>query len=376
MSREQRDYYEILGISKQASLDEIKKAYRALAIKYHPDKNQGNKKAEMKFKESTEAYEVLRDDKKRDIYDRFGHDGLSGSASQGGGFGQGAYTDFTDIFSGTSFEDIFENIFAGSGFSFGRSSYGTQSRQGSDLRYNLEINLEDVYYGKDITIQIPREEHCDTCNATGSADGKETICTTCGGAGQVRRTSGFFSVASTCPACNGQGKSIASPCLKCRGKGVVSKVKQLQIRVPKGVESGTRLKVTGEGEAGLHGGSRGDLYVVLKVKQHSTFERDEANIFIGVELPMITAVLGGDISVQTLSTNQVRLKIPPGTQPNTQFRIKNKGLPLLSSNTRYGDIIVEINITIPKNMSSKAKGLFKELKTELENAKGAFSRFT
>ena len=266
-----RDYYEILGLGKQASLNEIKKAYRKLALKYHPDRNQGDHEVETKFKEATEAYEVLRDEQKRKLYDQFGHQGVNAGASAGGnGFGQAAYADFSDIFSGSSFEDIFENFFSG-GFGFGGGGSARTSRRGADLRYNLEIDLLDVYFGKKIKIEIPKEEHCSSCNGTGSAEGKESTCSHCQGSGQVRKTSGFFSISTTCRVCAGSGYVISSPCSTCNGSGLVHQRKTLSVKIPQGVESGTRLKIGREGEAGPNGGPSGDLYVVLQVKKASRF---------------------------------------------------------------------------------------------------------
>lgn len=366
-----RDYYEVLGVSKGASLDEIKKAYRKLALQYHPDRNKGNTEAEEKFKEATEAYEVLRDEKKRGIYDQFGHAGLSGSGGGGQGFGQGAYTDFSDIFGESGLGDIFENFFGGFGGG-GRTSV----RRGSDLRYNMEIDLEDVFHGKEVKIQIPKEEHCEKCHGTGSADGKLETCTTCGGAGQVRRATGFFSAVSTCPDCGGSGHKIKNPCSACRGSGLVNKEKTLTIKVPQGIESGIRLKYTGEGEAGPKGGPSGDLFVVIQVRKHSRFERESADLTTKVEVPVTTAILGGEVEVVTINESKVKLKIPAGTQPNTVFRVRNKGLPYMSSVGRYGDLLVEAKIVIPKSLSGKAKQLMKDLENELEKSenKSFFNR--
>ena len=368
---QKRDYYEILGVAKTAALEEIKKAYRQLALKYHPDKNVGNPEAEQKFKEATEAYETLRDDKKRSLYDQFGHAGASAGSQ---GFGQGAYSDFSDVFSGTSFEDIFENFFSGGGFGFSGNRRQENTR-GSDLRYNLELDLEDIYSGKEVKIQIPREEHCDICTGSGSSDGKESVCNTCQGSGQVRRNSGFFSIASTCNACNGKGRMITNPCKKCSGSGLISQKRMLNIRIPKGVESGTRLKVAGEGEAGPSRGPSGDLYVVIHIKKHKNFERSGADLHTTIDLSVVTAMLGGEINVKTITNSEVKLKIPAGTQPNTTFRLKDKGLPLMSNPNHYGDIMVEVNIVIPKSLNSKAKQLVKDLETELEENSGIFGRF-
>jgi molecular chaperone DnaJ len=371
---EKRDYYEILGISKGTSIDEIKKAYRALALKYHPDRNQGDEESEQKFKEATEAYEVLRDDEKRQLYDRFGHQGVRGSAADGG-FGRGAYSDFSDIFSGTGFDDLFENLFSGMGGGFsqgGRSSGG--ARRGADLRYNLEIDLEDVLDGKKIKIQIPREERCGSCDGSGSQDGKIETCGTCQGSGQVRRSSGFFSVASTCPTCGGVGQIIKNPCRACNGSGLVHNRKSVSISIPPGVDTGTRIKVSGEGEAGPRGGPYGDLYVVIQVNRHEIFERDGADLGRVLSVPLTTALLGGDVMVETLGGQKVKLKIPQGTQPGTMFRIRGKGLPVLGSGSRTGDMLINALIEIPSSLSSKAKQLVKDLEAELGVEPGIFDR--
>jgi len=373
---EKRDYYDVLGVSRSVGLDEIKKAYRKLALKYHPDRNKGNAEAEAMFKEATEAYEVLRDDKKRKMYDQFGHAGVSGAAAGQEGFGRGAYTDFSDIFSGTSFEDIFENLFSGmGGFGFGGSTRGrTRVRRGADLRYNLEISLEDVYHGKEVKIQIPREEHCEKCGGVGSADGKLETCSICQGSGQVRRSSGFFSIASTCNHCGGEGQVVRNPCSSCKGTGLTMKKRMINIRIPAGIDSGTRLKVSGEGEAGPKGGPSGDLYVVIQVKKHPKFEREGMDLTTSIEIPVTTAILGGEVSVETIDGSSVRLKIPAGTQPDTTFRVRGKGLPYMGGG-RYGDILVEAEIIIPKSLNSKAKELVKKLDEELSQSSGFFDRF-
>jgi molecular chaperone DnaJ len=374
-----RDYYEVLDVSRSATIEEVKKAYRKLAMKYHPDKNKGDKEAEEKFKEATEAYEVLRDEKKRKMYDQFGHAGVSGSGGYSEGFGRGAYTDFSDIFQGSSFEDLFENIFSGlGGFGMGgRSAGGSRSsaRRGADLRYNLEIGLEDVYHGKEIKIQIPRDEHCDKCHGSGSADGKLDVCNTCGGTGQVRKSSGFFSIASTCSTCSGAGSVIKNPCSSCHGTGLVAKKKTISIRIPHGIETGTRLKVSGEGEAGPKGGPTGDLYVVVQVKRHPQFEREGADLVMQYEIPVTMAMLGGEVEFDTISGNAVKLKIPQGTQPSTVFRIRGKGLPYMGGHDRYGDLMVEAIVKIPKTVSNKGKQLIKELEDELSSSSGFFGRF-
>ena len=370
-----RDYYEILGVSKTATLDEIKKAYRKLALKYHPDKTKGNKEDEEKFKEATESYEVLRDEKKRKLYDQFGHAGVSGASSDG--FGHSAYQDFSDIFQGTTFEDLFENIFSGLGGFGGRSSSSGRGgvRRGSDLRYNLEISLEDVYHGKEVKIQIPREEHCEKCNGSGSADGKAEVCSTCQGVGQVRRSSGFFSIASTCSSCGGSGSHIKNQCHQCHGTGLVAKKRTTNIRIPPGIDSGTRLKVSGEGEAGPKGGPFGDLYVVIQIRRHAEFEREGSDLTSKIEISVTTAILGGEVEINTIAGSKVKLKIPPGTQPSTIFRIRGKGLPYLGGHNRFGDQLIIADVHIPKSLSSKGKQLTKELEEELQSGNSFFGRF-
>jgi len=374
-----KDYYELLGISRSATIEEIKKAYRKLALKFHPDKNKGDAGAEEKFKEATEAYEILRDEKKRKMYDQFGHAGVSGSAGYNEGFGRGAYTDFSDIFQGSTFEDLFENIFSGlgGGFSGARSSSGQRggARRGSDLRYNLEVSLEDVYHGKEIKIQIPRDEHCDKCHGSGSADGKVDVCSTCGGTGQIRKSSGFFSIASTCNACGGGGSIIKNQCPACFGSGLVAKKRTINIRIPNGIETGTRLKVSGEGEAGPKGGPAGDLYVVIQVKRHAKFEREGSDLLTKYEIPVTMAILGGEAEIETISGNSVKLKIPAGTQPSTIFRVRGKGLPYMGGHDRYGDFMVEAVVKIPKNINAKGKQLVKELEDEIMGSTGFFGRF-
>lgn len=362
---DKRDYYEVLGVSRSASLDEIKKAYRKLALKYHPDRNKGDDEAEGKFKEATEAYEVLRDEEKRRLYDQFGHAGVSG-AGGASGFGQGAYSDFSDIFSGTSFEEIFDNLFSGGGFGFGGGGgRHSSSKRGSDLRYNLEIDLTDVYHGKEVKIKIPRDEHCPTCHGSGSEDGKQETCPVCHGSGQVRRSSGFFSIATTCHQCGGRGTIIRNPCRTCHGSGLVSNKHTLSIRIPPGIESGTRLRVSGEGEAGPNGGAPGDLYVVVQIRKHPDFEREGSDLVKKAEIPITTAALGGEIMVKGIDEKTVKLKIPAGTQPNTMFRIRGKGLPYMGAAHRNGDLLIIAEVQIPKHMSSRAKQLMKELSEEL-----------
>lgn len=349
-----RDYYEVLGVAKSASEDEIKQAYRKLALKYHPDKNKGNPEAEEMFKEATEAYEVLRDPKKRANYDRFGHSGVSGFEN----FGRGAYTDFADIFGDMDLGDIFEGFFGG-GFS-NRGSRAKRARRGADLQYDLVVTLEEAAAGKEVQLDIPRNETCESCEGSGAASGtKPTVCPMCNGAGQVRQTQGFFSVTQTCPKCRGAGKIITSPCRACNGSGVQAKKRKLTVKIPAGVESGSRLKITGEGEQGPNGGTRGDLYVVIHVKNHEVFERHGNDVLSMAQISYPMACLGGEIEVPTIGGTSVRMKIPAGTENGQVFRLKGNGIPYLGSYGK-GDHLVKIQIVVPKKLSSRQKELLKE----------------
>jgi len=355
-----RDYYEILGVSKGATKDEIKKAYRKLAIQYHPDKNRGDKASEEKFKEATEAYEVLSDDSKRQMYDQFGKAGVSGAAGGGpGGFGYKAYTDFSDIFGDLG--DIFSDFFGGMP---GEGRRGGM-RRGSDLRYNIEVTLEDAARGKEIKIEIPRQEACDACNGSGAQKGAgSTVCPICQGGGHVRRTQGFFSVTTTCPQCHGTGKIIKNPCKVCRGSGLVEKKRTLNIKIPAGVESGSRLKVSGEGEIGPNGGPRGNLYVVTHIRQHPVFDREGNDLVIRVGIPLTTAILGGEVDIPTIDEKHVKMKIPAGTESGQIFRLKGKGMPYMGGYGK-GDQHVIIEVMIPTNLNSKSKKLIEELAHEM-----------
>ncbi len=348
-----RDYYEVLGVSKNAADDEIKQAYRKLALKYHPDKNKGDKASEEKFKEATEAYEILRDPKKRAAYDKFGHEGISGFD----GFGRGAYTDFSDIFGDFDLGDIFEGFF---GSSMGGRGGRKKARRGSDLQYDMSISLEEAASGKEVQIEIPRNETCDSCNGSGSASGsKPSVCPVCNGTGQVRQTQGFFSITQTCPKCRGKGKVITSPCKTCGGSGLKVKKRIITVKIPAGVESGSRLKITGEGEQGPNGGTRGDLYVVIHVKKHSAFDRQGNDIIGVVDISFPMACLGGEIEVPTISGSTARMKIPPGTENGQVFRLKGNGIPYLGSYGK-GDHLVKINISVPKKLTPRQKELLKE----------------
>lgn len=341
------DYYKILGIDRSASKEDIKKAYRKLALKYHPDRNPGDKEAEENFKEAAEAYEVLSDSEKRNIYNRYGHEGLRGTGFQG-------FSGFDDIFS--SFGDIFEDIF---GFKTGRTRSRTAARQGADLRYDLTISFMEAAFGVASEIDVEKFEGCRECGGTGAAPGTEpVICPTCRGMGQVTKSSGFFSISSTCPQCGGAARIVEHPCKHCRGTGKAITRKSVQIKIPPGVETGSRLRLRGEGEDGEFGGPRGDLYVFIYVKSHEYFERDGNNIMCRVPISMTLAALGGAIEVPTLNGNE-KIKIPKGTQHGKIFILKGKGIPHLRGYGR-GDQLVQALIEIPTDLSKKEEKLLKE----------------
>jgi len=341
-----RDYYEILGISRTATEVEIKKAYRKLAVQYHPDKNPGDHTAEEKFKECAEAYAVLSDSQKRAAYDRFGHAGVGAGA---GGFDPG-FTNIEDIFDMFGFGDMFG----------GRSSRRSTVQRGSDLRYDLEITLEDAATGKDEKLHIPRLEKCETCKGSGAEPGTQPEnCITCGGSGQTRYQQGFFSVMRTCPNCQGKGKIVRDPCKECRGQGRVEKERTLEIKIPAGVETGSRLRVGGEGEAGVNGGPSGDLYVIIHVKQHENFERQGANLYSAVPVTFAQAALGAEIKVKTLDGEE-DLKVPAGTQTGTVFRLKNHGMPNLSGRGK-GDLFVAVSLVTPKTLTKEQRKILEQL---------------
>lgn len=346
-----RDYYEVLGVSRTASDSEIKTAYRKLAIKYHPDKNPDNPEAEEKFKEAAEAYSVLSDSNKRSSYDRFGHAAGAGGA----GFDPG----FTNI------EDIFD-IF-GFGDMFGSSSRTrrTSAQRGSDLRYDLEITLEEAAAGKSETLEIPRLEKCEDCEGKGAAKGTSPeTCGNCGGAGQVRYQQGFFSVMRTCGNCGGKGQVIKTPCSNCRGEGRIQKEKTLEIKIPAGVETGSRLRINGEGEGGVNGGQSGDLFVVIHVAEHDLFERQGANLYSSVPVSFAQAALGAEIEVKTLDGVE-KLDVPAGTQTGTVFRLKGHGMPVLGGRGK-GDLFVAASLVTPKTLTREQRDLLEKL-AEIED---------
>lgn len=343
------DYYRVLGVERESSKDDLKKAYRKLALQCHPDRNPGDKDAERRFKDINEAYEVLRDDQKRAAYDRFGHAAFEHGAAGEGGFGPGF---------GTGFADIFEEMFGE--FMGGRRGGGRATGRGSDLRYNLEITIEQAFAGSKSTVRVPTAVRCDACKGSGSAAGAAPDnCATCRGAGRVRAQSGFFTVERTCPSCGGSGQMIRDPCRSCSGAGRVQREKALQVTVPSGVEDGTRIRLAGEGEAGVRGGPPGDLYIFVTVAPHRLFRRDGADIHCRVPLPMTTAALGGTIEVPTVNGERARISIPPGTQSSETFRLRGKGMTILRSQAR-GDMYVEAMVETPVNLTEKQRKLLQE----------------
>jgi molecular chaperone DnaJ len=348
-----RDYYELLGLSKGASADEIKKAYRAKAKELHPDRNADNPNAEAQFKEVNEAYDVLKDADKKAAYDRFGHAAFEGG--MGGGGRPGGQGDFTSAFSDV-FDDLFGDFMGGGRRSGGRNS----ATRGSDLRYNLRVSLEEAYTGLQKSIKVPTSVQCGSCNGTGAESGSEpTTCPTCSGMGKVRATQGFFTVERTCPTCSGLGQMIKNPCRSCSGAGRVEKDRSLSVNVPAGVETGTRIRLSGEGEAGMRGGPAGDLYIFIEVEEHKIFNRDGLNLFCRVPVSMSSAALGGDIEVPTIDGGRSRVKIPQGSQSGRQMRLRGKGMPAIKS-SHSGDMFIELAVETPVNLTSRQKELLRE----------------
>jgi len=345
------DYYEVLGVPRNAGADELKRAYRKAALKYHPDRNPGDAEAERRFKELSEAYEVLKDDQKRAAYDQFGHAAFEGG--MGGAGAQGFEFNF-----GGSFADVFDDLF-GEIMGARRGGRGGVAR-GSDLRFNLQISLEEAYSGKAATIRVPTTITCEVCNGTGAAAGSQPVtCSTCQGRGKVRAQQGFFTIERTCPSCQGIGRIIEDPCGACAGSGRVQREKQLSVNIPAGVEDGTRVRLAGEGEAGVRGGPPGDLYIFLSVAPHRLFQREGADLHCAVPIPMVTAVLGGMIEVPTVDGGRARITIPEGTQPGRQFRLRGKGMPVLQGGSR-GDMFIRAAVETPQNLTKRQKELLQE----------------
>lgn len=360
---EQKDYYEVLGVSRSAEEAEIKKAYRKLAMKYHPDRNSNDKQAEEKFKEIQKAYGVLSDKQKRAAYDRFGHAGVEGA---GGGGGFGGFGGFGDVF-----EDIFENIFSG-GRGQGRQSRG---QRGADLQFNVSLTLEEAALGKQIEITVPRHASCQTCNGSGAKKGTSPkTCETCNGVGQVRIQQGFFSIQQTCPSCHGEGQVISEPCGSCHGQGRVRESKKLTVKIPAGVDNGDRVRLSGEGEAGINGGGSGDLYVQINVKAHAIFERHDNDLHCEVPISFATAALGGSIEVPTLE-GRVTLKIPGETQTGKSFRLRGKGMKSVRSHDT-GDLLCRVVVETPVNLSREQKELFTQLQNSIDVNKTHSPRFS
>jgi molecular chaperone DnaJ len=346
-----RDYYEVLGLSRGSAEDEIKKAYRRLAMKNHPDRNPDDPQAEERFKEATEAYEVLSDSEKRQAYDQYGHAGVD--ASMGGDF------------SGSSFSDIFSDVF-GDIFGGGRGGGRSSVQRGADLRYGLELTLEQAVSGDNVEITVPMLAACEDCDGSGARPGTSvTTCPDCGGAGQIRVAQGFFSLQQTCPRCRGAGQVISDPCVHCGGSGRQEKRKKLSVRIPAGVDNGDRIRLSGEGEAGFNGGPPGDLYVQVEVREHPIFVREGRNLFCEMPLSFVDAALGGEIEVPTLD-GRVKLKIPQETQTGKVFRLRGKGVTPVRGGG-VGDLLCKINVETPINLSDHQKSLLKELKTTLES---------
>ena len=348
-----RDYYEVLDVAKDADTNTIKRAYRKLAMKYHPDRNKDDDTAAEKFREVTEAYEVLTDETKRSRYDRYGHAGVD---DQMGGFGAGG---FQDSHAYRDFGDLFGDVF-GEAFGFGGRQ---QSNRGSDLRYDLSITLEDAAAGKEVELEIPKHTECDTCSGSGARPGTNPIpCSTCGGHGQVQMSQGFFAVRRTCPNCHGTGKKIESPCITCGGAGRKKVTKKLKVKIPAGVYHGAQVRVSGEGEAGEQGGPSGDLYIVVSLKEHKIFERDGGDLHCTMPITFPQATLGAEVEAPTL-TGKIKIKIPAGTESGRVFRLRGKGVPdVRTGNT--GDLYVRVHIAVPKKMSNKQEELLRQFAEE------------
>ncbi|TVR67180.1 MAG: molecular chaperone DnaJ [Spirochaetaceae bacterium] len=355
-----RDYYEVLGVGRDAPVEEIKKAYRKVAVQNHPDRNPGDTGAEERFKEAAEAYEVLSNPEKRQAYDQFGFAGVEGF---GGGGGQGfssSFRDFEDIFG--DFSDIFGSFFGGS--SRGRSRGGARGRaRGSDLRYDLQVAFKDAAFGTKVEVAYERQASCESCSGTGAGagGGGRKTCSTCGGAGQVRRSSGFFSVASVCPTCQGEGSIVENPCSACGGAGAVKKRQRLKVTIPAGIAHGQRVTIPGQGDAPRGGGESGDLHVVIHVEPHKHFERDNNDLYCVIPISMTQAALGTEIQVPTLDEKRVKVKVPAGTQTGKVLRLRNEGVPVVNGGSRRGDLYIKIQVVVPHRLSSRARELLREV---------------
>ena len=354
-----RDYYEVLGVSKNSTPDQIKSAYRKLAVKYHPDKNEGDKAAEEKFKEASEAYHILSNTERKQNYDNFGH-----AAFENGGGGRGGFSNFD--FS-SNFSDLFEDFF-GEGFGGGGRRTRKSNYRGSDLRYDLTISLEEAYSGKKQDIKFATSEKCNTCSGKGSKPGSEPeSCSMCKGHGQVRSSQGFFTVQQTCPQCAGSGEQISNPCSSCNGQGKKQASKRLSVSIPKGVDDGTRIRLAGKGEAGSRGAANGDLYLFINVNAHDLFKRSDENLFFECPISIADAALGTSIEIPTIDGGKAKIKIPAGTQSGKQFRLKAKGMPYMRG-SGSGDLYVQVNTEVPISLNSEQKELLEKFR-EIENEK-------
>lgn len=366
-----RDYYEVLGAAKGASAEELKKAYRTKAKELHPDRNTDNPNAEAQFKEINEAYDVLKDADKKAAYDRYGHAAFEGGRGPGGGGGQGN-PDFASAFSDV-FEDLFGD-FMGRGGGGGQGGGRRRAQRGNDLRYNLRVSLEESFKGVQKTITVPTSVGCDTCHGTGAEGGAEPVtCPTCSGMGKVRAQQGFFTVERTCPTCGGAGQTIKNPCKACGGAGRIEKERSLSVNIPAGVETGTRIRLAGEGEAGMRGGPTGDLYIFIETRDHPIFQRDGVNLFCRVPVSLITAALGGEVEVPTIDGGKSRVKVPQGTQTGKQLRLRAKGMPALRGGG-HGDMLIELAVETPVNLTGRQKELlreFEKLQAEDNNPEGS-----
>ena len=358
-----KDYYEVLGVLKSASSEEIKKAYRKLALKYHPDKNKNDKGAEAKFKEASEAYHVLSDKERRKNYDQFGHAAFEGAGGRGGF----SNFDFTSAFSDIFGSDIFDDIFDGFGGGRRRGRRRSSDFRGADLRYDLSISLEDAYHGKKQEINFSSSDKCGRCNGHGSEPGSKPIsCSACGGYGQVRSSQGFFTIQQTCPECAGSGEQISSPCKECRGIGKKQTKKKISTNIPRGVDDGTRIRLSGKGEAGIKGSGNGDLYIFVSVKSHSIFKRSEENLFFEFPISLADAALGSTIEVPTIDGGRAKVKIPSGTQNGKQFRLKGKGMPMMRSKG-FGDLYIQVLTEVPVSLTKEQKNLLEQFKKLEDN---------
>ncbi|MBC7137535.1 MAG: molecular chaperone DnaJ [Defluviimonas sp.] len=367
-----RDYYDVLGIARGAGAEEIKKAYRVKAKELHPDRNQDDPEAESRFKEVNEAYDVLKDENRKAAYDRYGHAAFEGGGPRGGGGpGAGGQGDFASAFSDV-FEDLFGDFMGGRG---GPGGGRSRAQRGSDLRYNMRISLEEAYRGAQKTITVPTSVACSACSGTGAEGGAEpTLCPTCSGMGKVRAQQGFFTVERTCPTCGGLGQTIKNPCKVCHGTGRTEKERSLSVNIPAGVETGTRIRLAGEGEAGMRGGPAGDLYIFIEVREHPIFQRDGVNLFCRVPVGMTVAALGGEVEVPTIDGGRSRVKIPAGSQTGRQMRLRGKGMPALRGGGT-GDMLIELAVETPVNLTSRQKDLLREFEKLSEDNNPESSSF-